>query len=505
MAFSKLRTAVATKLALLVAGVWGLCAWALLRPPLAVTDWMGWRQADTQTIALHLLEPGSSLLYPRIAWGGDGPGFVEAELQLYTGVTALLMRWFGAGEWAGQLVSLLCVGATLLVLAWHLERRHDVKAALFGIGAFLAVRSVPHAATAIQPEALCLVAYTGAWACFCRYAEGASRRWLVAFAVAGGIAMLVKPTAAQIGISSGVLLLISARHLLRRFEIWLAWGAMLVAFGAYLLHARELYLGHGNTFGILSGGDSKLPRLEHLLMLGPSYQAVKLAIVWGAGGVGALALGVLVVTREVRPSHYALLAGNAAWTLIALRYTSTDAYGSMYFVLGSVLSAELVAALVASPRWQGVWFQRGAAALVGVAVVATATLRYRSAHAHDDDTRATLSVGQALGEVAGASDLGVVRSPTHAYDVFWRTPNNFEDPRIFYISGTRGWVLGSDELEPSRLEALCAHGARYYVESARVDDAALEAWLSDNAELVTATPEGGRVFRIRNGRARGDS
>src|SRR6185436_15827296 len=96
--------------ALHLAAVFGFCFWVLvgwvyLRPANVAADRTGWRQADTQTIAVNLTEPGASILFPRIAWGGDGPGYVETELQVYPAAIAILMRAFRPSEWARQLLS----------------------------------------------------------------------------------------------------------------------------------------------------------------------------------------------------------------------------------------------------------------------------------------------------------------------------------------------------------------------------------------------------------------
>ena len=37
------------------------------------------RQYDTAAIALNFAEPGASLFYPKVDWGGDTPGFAQTE------------------------------------------------------------------------------------------------------------------------------------------------------------------------------------------------------------------------------------------------------------------------------------------------------------------------------------------------------------------------------------------------------------------------------------------
>ena len=87
--------------------VWAACQF-WMRPPSVVTDWMGWRQADTMAMAKNFYERPSGLLWPRIDWGGDGPGFVESELALVPFVVSRAFRFVGSVEWPGQLLSLVC-------------------------------------------------------------------------------------------------------------------------------------------------------------------------------------------------------------------------------------------------------------------------------------------------------------------------------------------------------------------------------------------------------------
>src|SRR5438128_2010968 len=82
---------------------------ALRRASSITDDQHGWRQADTQAIARNLAFEEFDPLRPRIDWRGDGPGYVETELQLYPAIVAAAMRVTGESVWPGQLLSLVCV------------------------------------------------------------------------------------------------------------------------------------------------------------------------------------------------------------------------------------------------------------------------------------------------------------------------------------------------------------------------------------------------------------
>ena len=472
--------------ALLVLSIWALLMYRYLRPGEAVTDWQGWRQADTQTIALNMTQPGSSLFYPRVAWGGDGPGYVETELQLYAWLTALLMRAFGPGEWAGQAVSLGSALAAAIALWFHLDRRYGVVAAVFGLLSFLSARAFVQVATVIQPDALSLCGYTIAWAAFVHYRDSGRRRSLVVFTVAGALAMLVKPTAAHLGISTVCLLLVTRRDLLSRKGPWVAWGVILAALAIYLFHARGLYQTYGNTFGILSGGhegSEKVPGLAQLMSPTLYFKAMKYGVVWGTGVVGALALILIFLQGWGKGSHFALLVGNFAMTITALRYTS-EPCGTHYFAPAAVLGAESVAGL-ACVMFTWKQFPRvkwGALAVMAGLQLAWSVKVRPLLGLRDAQAQEVAATGRELAELASPGDLVVVRAALF-------------DPRIFYVAHVRGWVLSNQHDAPESLAAFTKLGARYFVDPEPGSTSVqLSAWLLKNAQPI-AVPSG-KIWRL---------
>jgi 4-amino-4-deoxy-L-arabinose transferase-like glycosyltransferase len=169
---------IAAVLVLAVTVVWCAAAWSTLRPAAIVGDWNGWRQTDTQTIALNFTKGDSHILRPQISWGGDGPGYVETEFQSYTAAVSMLLRIFGDAEWPGQLLSLLAIAAACGVVFTHAARQYSPYAALVAALTFLAARPSVHLATVVMPDALALLGYVVAWMFFWRYAvEGRTRTW----------------------------------------------------------------------------------------------------------------------------------------------------------------------------------------------------------------------------------------------------------------------------------------------------------------------------------------
>lgn len=502
--------------AVFVAVAWAAVVWFLLRPPEIAADWNAGRQSDTQTIAIYLTNPGASLLRPQIAWGGDGSGYVETELQLYTGIIAALMGVFGRVEWLGQLISLLCILASGAVLWQHLGKRYGIFGAFAGLLSFLAQRSSLHLSSVVMPDALALLAYITAWAAIYRYATTRRTRDLVIFAVVGAIAMMQKPTTAQIGVSSFILIAMTGGiPRLRDYRIWLAWAGMVAVLGLFLVHAHGLYVESGNTFGMLFGQEGKAPHLRHLFMPEVLGGAIKNTLRWGYGHVGILALLALIALRRVEAEHIALAVGNAVITLIALRYTSQDA-GNYYFAPANVLAASAVASVtqeivrVLSGRWR----QVALAAILAVFALQfarNAQVRYLYAHFDDPEVASVIATGKELRKFASPQDLIVARtSHMAARDTFWDTRDadqvaqerapNFGDPRLFYVSGTRGWALGSDQSGTDLISTAADRGARFFADPVAKPDPKLEAFLQQHAELLWSVDGLGRIWRLHPSR-----
>lgn len=471
--------------------LYSMVLWTWLRPDFI----REWREADTLTIARHLTEPGASILLPRIDWGGAGLGYVEAEFQLYTWLTSLLLRVFGDGEWPGQLISLLAVVLAGILVFSELRRRYGVVAASLGTAALLASRGVVQCATSMQPDALCLFLFVAAWCSLLDYTRSQSRRSLVIYTIAGAAAMLTKPTAAQLGIASFLLLLVQFRPLLRRWELWCAWAAMLAAFALHMVYARNVYLEYGNTFGVLSGDNQKLPRLDQLFAPGLYFNAAYRSMVWGIGPVGALALVVSLVRGKHRAPIVALLVGTAVWTLLAIRCTTSPGFNH-YHLLGSVLAAYTVADASAALRRSWPRYSQALLACMLLAQLGD-SMRTRARLRHSMYDESAIAAARALERHARPGTLIAARSINPRYDANWKTNTTFEDPRVFFLSKTRGWPIEKELADPARLIQARQEGARYYVElEARPAMPDFDAWLAKNATLVETTLYGGSVYDL---------
>jgi len=478
---------------------WAAAAWFWFRPTSLALDWNSVRQADTQTIARHLAEPGASLLYPRIDWGGDGPGYVETEFQLYAGMVSVLLRLFGDAEWPGQLLSLLATVLAAFALHRGLRARLGALPAAFGLGIFLAAPVTLFGATSVQPDALALLGFIVAWEAFLRYADTHELRPLVVYALCGTLAMLIKPTMAQLGIDAVVFVMIARPSVLRSPAPWIAWIVMGLCLFVWMRHAAMLNAVYGNTFGVLSGYDSKMPKLDHLFMPRLYYRAFTVTRQWGMGLVGTLAVIWAVVQRRGHAVTLALGVGALVWMVLSLRYSS-EHYGTHYTMCATLVAAYAGAQCLAGTGGE----YRFPVAVVAALALALGLQRasvYRRWQPHEDKSSAIVAeAARETGKHARPGDLVILRSKLPAYDQFWRTPFNRNDPRLFYATRTHGWCRSVDTDDAAELESFRSRGARFYVEPYGTPDLpGVNAWLRQHGRLLATLESGGHLYALEAG------
>src|SRR5262245_3040929 len=275
-----------------------------------------WRETETATIARHFLEQ-PNILYPRINWGAPGPGYVEAEFQLLPWLVHLLYRVFGPQPWLGRALAVACGAlATWLVfrLARHLLRPSPALLAAF---AFASTALVFRFGRAFMPEALMLVFYVLAAERFACWLERGSWRTILAAGAALALAILVKPTAVHIGLLAGILAW-------RQGGLRRALGRQMLAFGAiallpafaYYAHAAWLHVQYGNSFGVISGGDSKWGNPSWWFDPVFYRTVLRIDVLYGMGYAGSLLAVLALVRGRPRPLRFVC----AAWLLVLFVY-----------------------------------------------------------------------------------------------------------------------------------------------------------------------------------------
>lgn len=442
----------------------GILRLPLLSLPLSVHGTDSWRQADTASIARHFYLNGYHLLYPQIYWGGNGPGFVETEFQLYTFIVSLLYGLFGEQVWLGRLVSFVLSLLTFvffyLLAKWVLpEERSATWALAFFVFSPLFIRY----SVAFMPEAMVMLFYIAALFLFYRWTRNLQTRLLLISSICLALAILVKPTSIHIGL---VLALLAMERLglsvLKRWDVWFALLVSLLPALFWYWHARNLYLEYGNTFGLFSGGDSKFGNLA--VWLSPSFYVAlaKLELKW-VFAVGALIpfiIGLLFCFRN-KGNWFAIygIITVGIYYMIVARYARQE-WGIQYHVYMLPYAALCVGL---GMDWLTRWLRQTpklAMALVSAAFFLYASMTFYSEMLTPPQDLLAQCAAY-VQAVVPPGELIVVSTTSVAMD--HGVPNNYQDPQIFFYSRRYGWSLPADWHNAEKLIELRKAGADYFV------------------------------------------
>jgi 4-amino-4-deoxy-L-arabinose transferase-like glycosyltransferase len=456
-----------------------------------------WRQSDTATIARNFAANGLDIFFPQINWGGAGPGYVETEFPLMPWLAAVAYSVFGEHVVLGRLISL----AFMLVAAaafWGLVRRLlPATAARWALAAFFLSPAFMRWGTAFMPEATVLAFYVLALLGFCRWLQEDRAVFLGWAAAATSAAALVKPTSLHIGLVLGLWVAFTARDRLRRPSLYVAGLAAAVAPALWLRHAAQLHETYGNTFGVISGGDSKWG--SPALWLSPDFYLGNLGnetlFIYGVVGVPLAVLGVARLWRRRSggaPRPLPLLGAGAialaVYYFAAGRYTSTD-LGIHYHIYALPYAAIAVgtgAALVLDRLRPRLTRPTGLlAAAVVVALLGVQSVNVFSQSLTYDGGRFS-SCAVALDAVSAPSDLVVVSTTSRT--VQDGVTNNFQEPVVFYLADRRGWSLAADQHTPDQVAGLRDQGARFlavYESNLVPVGGPLATWLAANTTQVS--------------------
>jgi Dolichyl-phosphate-mannose-protein mannosyltransferase len=466
-----------------------------------------WRQSDTATIARNFASGGMRLFYPQINWGGAGPGYVEAEFQLVPWLAAALYLVFGEHAYLVRLVSLAFMLAGTAAF-WALARRLlSPEAARWALISFVASPAFMTYGSAFMPDATALAFYLLALLAFWHWLAEDRWTWLAAAAAATSIAALVKPTTLHIGVVFFIWLLMSARDRLLRPSVYLAGLAALVAPVLWLWHGATFHLTYGNTFGVISGGDSKFGNLSYWLSLA-FYRGnlrIEAVLVFGVVGVPLAVLGALGAWRRRGP--VILAAGIPALVIYyfaTARYSEGFGLGPHYHIYSLPYAAILVGiGMEAASKWlRGRVPSRVCGVTAVAAAIALSTLSVGVfAQSLRDQSGVYRRCSDALRQVSAPNDLVAVTSTFPSVDA--GVANNWQDPVIFYMADRRGWSIATDQLDPSFLVADIKMGAKFFVvhEPSLISAGGpLAAWLTTNAtQLRSSAVDGCGVWALNHG------
>lgn len=468
----------------------------------AITTWFAiphgigfsWRECDTQAIARNFFSDGFNPLRPRIDWRGDTDGAVESEFPLYQLSIASVMAFVGESEWPGRLLALLATLWASLSLHRLLELRAGPAGALAGLLMFLVCGSSTMIATRIMPDAFSLALSIASLTAFIRYLTVGSSLslWLSIAALTFGA--LQKPPALQIGMVMFGWTALLAPQRLREPRLWVGFAAVMTVVGAWLLHANSLYEETGLTFGVVSGGDTKFPDIDHLLTPKIHVQLAWTSVQYGLSALGAIALIRLLVRRRLDGADLMLLGTVAIGLYGSLRYSYHHKMGPHYHVFASFAGAWFVARAWPS-RANNLWW---AALVTAVVVQGSWRIQVERTMRTNAINSPLMAIAASIRRLTDPGELIIVRSEKPRRDRLWQRRNNYETPAMFYQARRHGWVLPADGFDISGLEQLRARGARIvYNPMPGQTSKDVTRWLAREGDTLIDHPRC-RVYRLRS-------
>ncbi|MCG3198070.1 MAG: hypothetical protein GHCLOJNM_02564 [bacterium] len=441
-----------------------------------------WRQSDYVQIARNFDREGMNILYPRIDWRGDTPGYVEAELPIVPWLGACLYRVFGMDERLLRIIPCAFSVATLFLFAWLAARILPMGGAQFATAAFALNPILIYLSTAIQPESVMLFFSVAAFAAIVAWQREQSLPRLLVASVLVGAAILAKTPAAALGLvlafavfrSQGV-------RCLADWRVHLAgWVGILPPLGWYAWTHR-FWTQYGNSLGISNeshfiGVDILFPptfllgnfKWESIVAVSPAGWLLILAALGTSLGRAGLAWGWY----------------GAVWVFYMLAARTSGDNWAYYYHCSSVPPACLLLGVGVSGLWAGLPILRNRLALkhqraVGLALMAGTLLGFVAVTSYllrlrdnNPELLALRTCALALAEYVPSDGLIVVKGGRMFDELGRRVAYN--EPMVFAWMDRKGFNYGLEEFSLETLERIRGRGGRYWLaERSEVERAGL--------------------------------
>jgi hypothetical protein len=424
-------------------------------------DQYAWRSIDNAAIARNFVSQGMDIRYPRVDWAGP-EGLVETELPLQMYVVAVCYRLIGREvAWLGRLSTALIAAGMLAVYGRLAIALLGRRAGLAALAVLALVPTSIFFSHTFQQDALMLLSqmvalfHAGRWL----LGPGPERtRDPVLVALALALGALVKPTSLLIGVPIAVMAFqrygLAALRQPRLYAV--AMGALLPPLGWYL-HARGIYLEHGYTFGIFSGGHDKFQWRRFLVQPGWYREMLTRMVTWHLTPPGTLlvAAGGWLLIRRPRPLRAVILA----WMVTMVGFIPLVAEGNLdmvYYQWIAIPPLALLAGLAIDAAWS---FRPARTLAVSLLLLLPITSIWLLRPSYEVVQKRHLKLAEAI---RTSVPPGALLLNAGAYDVHNPGGYNYE-PLDFYYSGHKGWGLLEEDFTIGDVERYRAMGATYLV------------------------------------------
>jgi len=432
-----------------------------------------WRQCDYLQIARNYWREEPNILYPRIDWRRDTPGYVESEFPFIPWAGARLFDFFGYREWLLRAVSALFGIASLFVFVRLCRKLLPVGGVLFATAAFALNPLLFHLSTALQPESVMVFGSILAVLLLVRWGERPGFGRLLAAAAAVALAILGKAPAACLGLPFVWVLWQRLGHgLLRNNQVLVAGALAVLPPVAWYAWAAHFWRQYGNSLGVSNG--------NHPLTLGMLLPPIFLLgiLKWETLGLfmptgWLLALCALCAPRKQSTIPWVWYL--SAWVVYVAAAHTTSAdwafyYHSLSVAPGCLLMGAGFQALVEGrvlPR-SGVLLPSlarwaagalAAATLGALAASVVVFVRFRDGRT---DLLALRTCARELAHYVPEKALIVVKGNEAEFDDRGH-PLPFNIPMAFTWMDRKGFNYGTRDLSVKQLEVIASRGGRYWL------------------------------------------
>ncbi len=235
-----------------------------------VSGWHSWRQSDTASIAKNFYENGHNILYPQIDWGGNTPGYVESEFQIYPYLVSGLYSVFGVNDFFGRFLSVIFSLFTIYGLYLLVRKIIDEKTALWAAFIYSIIPLNIYYSRAFMPESMMLMCIVYGIYFFVLWIDTEKRGFFYLSAVFISLSILLKIPTLYIGLPLIYLALQKyGKKVFSNALMWFYAAIVLAPSALWYYHAHQLLLQTGLTFGIWGFGQDKWGNFN--LLISPDF------------------------------------------------------------------------------------------------------------------------------------------------------------------------------------------------------------------------------------------
>jgi 4-amino-4-deoxy-L-arabinose transferase-like glycosyltransferase len=235
-----------------------------------VSGWHSWRQSDTASIAKNFYDNGYNILYPQIDWGGNTPGYVESEFQLFPYFVSFLYGVFGVNDFYGRFLAVIFSLFTIYGLYLLVRKIIDKRTALWSAFIYAIIPLNIFYSRAFMPESMMLMCIVFGIYFFLLWLE--EQKWGRFFlsALFISLSILLKIPTLYIGLPLLYLAVQKyGKAVLANASMWLYALMVLIPAALWYYHAHQLFLSTGLSFGIWGFGEDKWGNFN--LLINPAF------------------------------------------------------------------------------------------------------------------------------------------------------------------------------------------------------------------------------------------